>query len=70
MSRAVSARIRQEIAEADRYHCAYCLSPEVLLGVALTIDHILPVAAGGTNDRITPIYVWLAGGAMSSRAFF
>jgi hypothetical protein len=44
----ISVRTRFEIIKRDRFTCAYCgrTPPEVLLEV----DHIVPVAAGGTDD--------------------
>lgn len=30
--------------------CAYCLTPEAALTRRLTVDHLLPVCRGGTND--------------------
>jgi hypothetical protein len=51
MNRAyISIAVRREIAEKDRHRCAYCLSSEVLSGIALTIDHIVPVFAEGNSD--------------------
>ncbi len=43
----IPVEIRQSIMALDKRRCAYCLSPEVLSGIALTFDHIVPVAAGG-----------------------
>lgn len=37
---------RADTYERDSYRCVYCGSPE-----NLTIDHIVPRAYGGTNDR-------------------
>lgn len=31
------------------YRCAYCLTSETNSGIPLTIDHILPVSAGGES---------------------
>jgi hypothetical protein len=46
--KAISARDRFEVFKRDRFTCAYCggKPPEVVLHV----DHITPVAKGGTND--------------------
>ena len=46
--KAISTRDRFEVFKRDRFTCAYCggKPPEVVLHV----DHIAPVAAGGTND--------------------
>lgn len=44
----LSVKVRFEVLKRDRYTCSYCGKhpPEVLLEV----DHIHPVAAGGTDD--------------------
>lgn len=46
--REVSARVRFEVLKRDKFACQYCgaKAPEVLLEV----DHVVPVAGGGTND--------------------
>lgn len=46
---AISKRLRFEILRRDDHCCRYCgehASPEV----RLTVDHVLPVALGGTDD--------------------
>lgn len=45
---AVSKRLRFEILKRDNYACRYCgaTPPEV----KLTIDHVVPVSLGGTDD--------------------
>ncbi len=50
----ISKELRLAIAELDKYRCAYCLSAEALSGIALTFDHIIPLAAGGetTADNL------------------
>lgn len=51
MSRSTSlAQIRQELRIIAKYRCGYCLSPEVLSGIALTLEHIIPLASGGTDE--------------------
>jgi len=47
---AISVRVRFEVFKRDDFTCQYCgrRSPEVVLQV----DHIVPVAGGGTDDRI------------------
>jgi len=44
----VSCRLRFEIFKRDNFTCRYCgrRSPEVILEV----DHIIPLAKGGTDD--------------------
>ena len=46
----LSVRVRFEVLKRDRYTCGYCGKhpPDVLLEV----DHIVPVAAGGTDDLV------------------
>ncbi|PKO20758.1 MAG: hypothetical protein CVU38_18390 [Chloroflexi bacterium HGW-Chloroflexi-1] len=39
--------LRQRIAEPARYRCGYCLTQEVVSGVPLTVEHIIPKARGG-----------------------
>lgn len=45
---AVSKRLRTEILRRDNHACRYCggTAPDV----RLTIDHVLPIALGGTDD--------------------
>jgi hypothetical protein len=45
---AVSKRLRFEILRRDNHACRYCgaKAPDV----ALTVDHVVPVALGGTDD--------------------
>ena len=52
----VSPDLRQ-VAEDAGHRCGYCLSDEVLTGLPLSIDHIVPVAAGGPTTREN---LWLA----------
>ena len=40
-----------------RSRCGYCLTSERLTGIRLTIDHIIPVAAGGPTEENN---LWLA----------
>jgi len=45
---AVSKRLRYEVLRRDSYTCRYCgaKAPDV----AITVDHVLPVALGGSDD--------------------
>lgn len=45
---ALSKRLRYEILRRDNHACRYCgaTAPDV----ALTVDHVVPVALGGTNE--------------------
>lgn len=39
--------LHQHIAEQARYRCGYCLTQEVVSGVPLTMEHIVPKVKGG-----------------------
>lgn len=39
--------LRQRVAEQARHRCGYCLTQEVVSGVPLTMEHIIPQAKGG-----------------------
>lgn len=49
----ITKKLRFEVFKKDKFTCQYCgkSAPEVILEV----DHILPVAEGGTNDLINLI---------------
>ena len=53
----IPADLRRIVVEDAGHQCGYCLSDEALMGVPLTIDHIIPVAAGGPTTRDN---LWLA----------
>jgi 5-methylcytosine-specific restriction endonuclease McrA len=47
MSVYIPVQLRQQIIECDHARCAYCQSPEALMGVTFEIEHILPLSLGG-----------------------
>ena len=51
----VAVRVRLRIEAHDR--CGYCQTQQALAYGLLEVDHIIPVAAGGTDD---PDNLWLA----------
>ncbi|MBN1486107.1 MAG: HNH endonuclease [Anaerolineae bacterium] len=53
----VSIELHRQIAEDAKHRCGYCLSSEILTGIPLTVDHILPISAGGETTRDN---LWLA----------
>ena len=53
----ISIKLRQQVAEDAGNRCGYCLLDEVLSGVSLAVDHILPLSVSGKNERKN---LWLA----------
>lgn len=53
----VSVALRQRIAAQARFRCGYCLRTAELLGMPLTIEHIIPHALGGETLEEN---LWLA----------
>jgi 5-methylcytosine-specific restriction endonuclease McrA len=45
------ADIRRRLAAQADYRCGYCLTSERLTGIRLTLDHIIPIAAGGRTEE-------------------
>lgn len=39
--------LRQAVMAAAQGRCAYCLSPEQMMGVTFEVDHVIPRSAGG-----------------------
>lgn len=56
MSR-VTRKVRSRIAVQAKYQCGYCQTQEVVSGVPLTVEHILPIVHGGTDDEAN---LWLS----------
>ena len=44
----IPPEVRKYVYERDRYHCQSCGKTQ--LETELTIDHIIPLATGGSND--------------------
>lgn len=55
--RLIPAELAQRIRTAAGNRCGYCLSPQHLVMARLEIEHIVPLAKGGTDDEANP---WLA----------
>ncbi len=49
--RSLSETVRDRIRARSAYRCGYCLAPESLMYATLRVDHIIPKAAGGTDDE-------------------
>ena len=56
-SRYVSKALRRKIASQARNRCGYCLVSQQIIGPLLEIDHLMPVALGGTSEEAN---LWLA----------
>ena len=48
--RKIPARIRSEISKRARGCCEYCYSQEQFASHDFSVDHIIPINAGGTNE--------------------
>jgi HNH endonuclease len=48
--RTVTSRLRFEILRRDNFRCTYCGAGVDESGSGLTVDHVTPVALGGTNE--------------------
>jgi hypothetical protein len=53
----VASALRQRLAEQARGRCGYCLTQEIVSGVPLTVEHILPISKGG---RTVEENLWLS----------
>jgi len=47
----ISVELRRQVIEDAGHRCGYCLSEEVLMGISLTFEHLMPVSVGGTTTR-------------------
>ncbi len=47
----VSAALKLRITRQAGSRCGYCLTSERLTGIPLTLDHIIPIAAGGLTEE-------------------
>jgi hypothetical protein len=57
MSTYISTKLRQQVRTDAGRGCGYCLSSEILTGIPLEIEHIIPEARGGLTEREN---LWLA----------
>jgi hypothetical protein len=55
--KAIPAAIRERVRAAAKNRCGYCLAPQKLVLARLQIEHIRPLAHGGTDDEQN---LWLA----------
>ena len=45
----ISPSLRQQIRQEAHYCCGYCQTQERVSGIPLTMEHLIPVASGGSN---------------------
>jgi hypothetical protein len=58
MARAyIPLEVDRRVRAAARNRCGYCLSPQHLVMARLEIEHIIPIARGGSNDEAN---LWLS----------
>jgi hypothetical protein len=53
----IPAEVDRRVREAAGNRCGYCLSPQRLVMARLEVEHIVPLARGGSNDETN---LWLA----------
>jgi len=53
----IAAALREKVRQQAGNRCGYCLAKQQLVLWALEIDHIIPVAEGGSDDEEN---LWLA----------
>ena len=51
------ASLRRRVSANATFRCGYCLTPRMISGARLVIDHIIPEAAGGPTSEEN---LWLA----------
>ena len=47
----ISPTRRQLVAERAKHRCEYCQTQELVVGMTLEIEHIIPEVAGGSSDE-------------------
>lgn len=57
MSQYIAKALSQRIRKSAQNRCGYCQSPQNLVMARLEIEHIVPIAKGGTHDESN---LWLA----------
>ena len=47
----IPVAIRRRVSEAAKFRCGYCLTQEVIIGMPLEIEHIIPEAQNGSSEE-------------------
>jgi hypothetical protein len=53
----ISVEVVRRVREVARHRCGYCLSPQHLVMARLEIEHLIPIAKGGSSEESN---LWLA----------
>jgi len=53
----ISRSLKERIAKEAHHRCGYCHTREAISGIPLTIEHLIPSAAGGSSNQEN---LWLA----------
>lgn len=43
--------LRERVAVQGRYRCGYCLTQELVVGVPMDVEHIIPEVLGGLTEE-------------------
>ena len=53
----ISDELKNKIRQESQYRCGYCLTPQEIVSMPLEIEHLHPIAEGGTDEAEN---LWLA----------
>ena len=53
----LSKVLRARVADQALHRCGYCQTQEVVVGMPMEIEHIVPLAGGGSSEEVN---LWLA----------
>lgn len=53
----ISESLRRKVAEASGHRCGYCRTAQLISAAQMHVEHIVPLAAGGSDDEEN---LWLA----------
>ena len=54
---AISDELKDKVRQTARNRCGFCLTPQAIVSMLLEIEHLHPIAEGGTDDEEN---LWLA----------
>lgn len=53
----IPTAVRRRVTEQAEYRCGYCQTPQSFTAMPLHVEHIIPLAAGGSSSESN---LWLA----------